>query len=43
VNNLFDKKYYSYALVNSPTSPTSYNVYPDRSRTVMVTFDYQFR
>jgi iron complex outermembrane receptor protein len=43
VNNLFDRKYYSYALVNSPSSPTSYNVYPDRSRTAMATFDYKFR
>jgi iron complex outermembrane receptor protein len=43
VSNLFDKRYYSYALVNSATNPTNYNVYPDRSRTVLATFDYAFR
>lgn len=43
VNNLFDKRYYSYALVNSSTNPTNYNVYPDRSRTVLATFEYAFR
>lgn len=43
VNNVFDKHYYSYALVNSSSSPTSYNVYPDRSRTVLATFEYAFR
>lgn len=43
INNLFDEKYYSYALVNSPTNPTTYNVYPDRSRTVMASLEYTFR
>lgn len=43
VSNLFDKRYYSYATVNSSTNPTNYNVYPDRSRMVMATFEYAFR
>lgn len=43
INNAFDRKYYSYALVNSSTAPTSYNVYPDRTRTIMATFEYAFR
>jgi iron complex outermembrane receptor protein len=43
VKNLFDKKYYSYALVNSSISPTTFNAYPDLSRTIMATFDYKFR
>lgn len=43
VNNVFDKKYYSYALVNSPTTPTNYNVYPDRSRTIMASLEYAFK
>mgnify|MGYP000397325749 CR=1 FL=1 len=43
VNNVFDKKYYSYALVNSPTVPTTYNVYPDRGRLIMATVEYAFR
>lgn len=32
INNLFDRKYYSYALVNSPLSPTSFNAYPEARR-----------
>ncbi len=43
VNNMFDKKYYSYALVNSSTNPTTFNAYPDLSRKVMATFEYKFR
>jgi len=43
VNNLFDKTYYSYALVNSATNPTTFNAYPDLSRKVMATFEYKFR
>ena len=31
-NNLFDRKYYSYALVNNPLAPTSFNAYPEARR-----------
>ncbi len=43
IKNLFDKKYYSYAIVDSSTNPTTFNVYPDLSRTIMATFEYKFR
>lgn len=43
VNNMFNKKYYSYALVNSSLAPTIWNAYPDRSRSVMASFEYRFR
>lgn len=32
INNLFDRKYYSYALVNNPLAPTSFNAYPEARR-----------
>ena len=43
VNNLFDKKYYSYAIVNSPTSPTTFNAYPERGRSVMLSAELRFK
>ncbi len=40
VNNLFDKKYYSYALVNSSTAPTTFSAYPETPRTAYVSAEY---
>jgi iron complex outermembrane recepter protein len=34
VNNLLDRHYYSYALVDSATAPTTFEAYPDLPRTV---------
>jgi len=39
VNNLFDKAYYSYAIITSPTAPTTFNAYPERRRSVMATVE----
>ncbi|GAB4164824.1 MAG: TonB-dependent receptor [Rhodocyclaceae bacterium] len=36
VNNLFDRKYYSYAITDSPTAPTTFSAYPERRRSLMV-------
>lgn len=42
VNNLFDRKYYSYAIVDSPTTPTTFNAYPERERSVLVSAELRF-
>jgi iron complex outermembrane receptor protein len=42
VNNLFDEKYYTYA-VRSSFTPTAYNAYPLPERTYWVGVGYQFR
>ena len=42
VNNLFDRKYYNYA-VRSAAVPDRYNAYPLPQRNVMVTAEYAFR
>jgi iron complex outermembrane receptor protein len=39
INNLFDKLYYSYAIVNDPTAPTTFNAYPERRRSLMATVE----
>jgi iron complex outermembrane receptor protein len=39
VNNVFDKAYYSYGIVNSPTAPTTFNAYPERRRNLMATIE----
>jgi iron complex outermembrane receptor protein len=40
VNNVFDKSYYSYAIVDSPTAPTTFSAYPERRRSVMATVEW---
>jgi len=40
LNNLFDQKYYSYAIRNN--AGTSFNAYPARERNVWLTVRYQF-
>lgn len=42
VNNLFNRKYYSYGIVNDPLNPTSFNVYPDWRRSVHVSAKIRF-
>jgi iron complex outermembrane recepter protein len=39
LNNAFDKRFYSYAIVDSPTAPTTFNAYPEAGRTVMGTLE----
>ncbi len=39
VNNAFGKRYYSYAIVDSPTAPTTFNAYPEAGRSVMGTLE----
>lgn len=36
VDNLFDKRYFSYAITNSAVAPTSFSAYPELGRRVMV-------
>ncbi|MDP2135325.1 MAG: TonB-dependent receptor [Sulfuritalea sp.] len=36
VDNLFDKRYYSYAITNSTVAPTSFSAYPELGRRVML-------
>lgn len=43
VNNLADKAYYGYALVNSSSAPTTFNAYPDARRTAYVSAEIKFR
>lgn len=38
VNNLFDKKYYSYALING--AATTFNAYPEAERTAYISAEY---
>lgn len=40
INNLFDRKYYSYALVNDPLAPSSFNAYPEARRNGYVSLGY---
>ncbi len=40
INNLFDRKYYSYALVDNPLAPTSFNAYPEARRNGYVSIGY---
>lgn len=40
INNLFDRKYYSYALVDDPLAPASFNAYPDPRRNGYVSLGY---
>ena len=40
INNLFDRRYYSYALVDDPLSPTSFNAYPEARRNGYVSVGY---
>ena len=42
VNNVFDKAYYGYAIVNSSTAPTRFNAYPEAGRTVFASLDVKF-
>jgi len=42
VNNLFDKDYYSYAIVNNPLAPTSFNAYPELGRMVYAGAELKF-
>jgi outer membrane receptor protein involved in Fe transport len=37
---VFDKSYYSYAIVDSPTAPTTFSAYPERRRSVMATVEW---
>jgi iron complex outermembrane recepter protein len=40
VNNVFDKRYYSYAIVQpGPTAPTTFNAFPEIGRNVMATLE----
>ena len=39
LNNVFGKRYYSYAIVDSPTAPTTFNAYPEAGRSVMGTLE----
>lgn len=41
VNNLFDKRYYSYAIRNA--AGTSFNAYPERPRWLSAVAEYRFR
>ncbi len=43
VNNLFDEKYFSYGIVNSPIAPTTYSAYPQAGRTYFASVEYRFR
>ncbi len=36
VDNLFDKRHYSYAITNSAVAPTSFSAYPELGRRLMV-------
>lgn len=40
ISNLFDKRYYSYALVNSSFAPTTFSGYPEMPRTAYVGAEY---
>ncbi len=42
VNNLFDRAYTSYAIVDSPTTPTTFNAYPEPRRSVFVSAEVRF-
>jgi len=42
INNLFDKAYYSYAIVNNPLAPTTFNAYPEMRRTAYVGAEFKF-
>lgn len=42
INNLADKAYYGYALVNSSTAPTTFNAYPDARRTAYLSAEFRF-
>jgi iron complex outermembrane receptor protein len=39
INNLFDKAYYSYAIVKPATAPTTFDAYPEWRRSVMATIE----
>jgi iron complex outermembrane recepter protein len=39
IGNVFDKRYYSYAIVDSPTAPTTFSAYPEIGRNVMATLE----
>jgi iron complex outermembrane recepter protein len=39
LNNAFDKRFYSYAIVDDPTAPTTFSGYPEAGRTVMGTLE----
>lgn len=41
-NNLFARKYYSYAIRSTPTSST-FSAYPEAERTVLASAEYRFR
>jgi iron complex outermembrane receptor protein len=40
INNLTDRRYYSYALTDSSTAPTRFNAYPGTPRTVYLSGEY---
>ncbi len=42
VNNLFDKKFYSYGGVNSTVAPTTFTAYPEDRRNAYVSAEYRF-
>lgn len=43
VANVFDKKYYSYGIVDSATAPTSFQAYPLAGRTIFASAEYRMR
>jgi len=43
IDNLFDRRYYSYAIVDSPTAPTTFSAYPERRRSLMVSAELRFQ
>lgn len=43
INNLADKTYYAYALVNSSTAPTTFNAYPEARRMAWVGAEIRFK
>lgn len=42
INNVFDKASYSYAVINDPLAPTSFNAYPELRRMVYVSAEHAF-
>ena len=42
INNLSDRRYYSYTLVDSSSAPTRFNAYPETPRTYYLNAGYSW-
>jgi iron complex outermembrane recepter protein len=42
INNLFNKHYFSYGILNAPTDASSYSVYPNPGRNFLLSAAYKF-